>query len=83
MTRPAVALPPPRDPVAQVAIGAGQFGEVYLAVEKCGTEPGVVLKRRAVKMLRGGAATDDKAQFLLEGEMNYRMKHENIVRVTG
>ena len=25
----------------------------------------------------------DKAQFLLEGEMNYRMRHENIVRVTG
>ena len=52
-----------RDLTAQVAIGAGQFGEVYLATEKCGVEPSVVLKRRAVKMLRGGAATDVRQLF--------------------
>lgn len=71
---------PRRNLIADVAIGAGQFGEVYLAKEK---RDNGSIAHRAVKMLRGGAAADDKALFLKEAEVNLKMKHENIVRVTG
>lgn len=60
------------------AIGAGQFGRVYLAsAESTGA-------LYAVKMLRGGASTQDKTEFLRESETMLELgPHENLVKFIG
>lgn len=70
------------------AIGAGQFGQVYLAKqivpEKDAEEviDGVGVMRRAVKMLRGGASKDDKLEFVKEATTMLAFNHENLVQVS-
>jgi tRNA A-37 threonylcarbamoyl transferase component Bud32 len=74
--------------VAVKAIGAGQFGKVYLSeywaagvVEASTPE---VAELRAVKMLRGKASTDDKVEFLREAETMLKIgQHENLVQLMG
>jgi hypothetical protein len=52
----------PRKGLAAIkAIGAGQFGKVYLAINE-GNES----EQRAVKMLRSGAGAADRSEFLRE-----------------
>lgn len=60
------------------AIGAGQFGKVYLASSAEGEE------LRAVKMLRNGATSGDKQEFLREAETMHTMGiHPNLVKFAG
>ena len=57
-------------------LGAGQFGKVYLALHS--SSEGDV--RRAVKMLRSGASTQDREEFLREAETMLRLgNNENLV----
>jgi serine/threonine protein kinase len=60
------------------AIGAGQFGRVYLASAE---STGALF---AVKMLRGGASTQDKTEFLRESETMLELgPHDNLVKFIG
>jgi serine/threonine protein kinase len=60
------------------AIGAGQFGKVYLAT----MDPGD--KSAAVKLLRGGASLDDRTEFLREAETMLTLgTHPHIVSLLG
>lgn len=70
---------PRKDLTPRLAIGAGEFGEVYLADHKTSASA----KRRAVKMLRRGATAADRDLFRQEIEINAGMKHANIVQVVG
>jgi len=54
---------PRKDMVAVKAIGAGQFGKVFLATLKSSPT-----EKRAVKMLRSGASVADRQEFLREAE---------------
>ena len=66
------------------AIGAGQFGQVYLAWQVVGEgegEDGGKRVRRAVKMLRGGASSEDKEEFVKESTIMLDLQHENLVNV--
>ena len=61
------------------AIGAGQFGKVYLATVE--SQDSVL---RAVKMLRNGATQADKQEFLREAETMFTMgNHEYLVEFVG
>jgi serine/threonine protein kinase len=61
-------------------IGAGQFGQVYLADEVTEGKS----HKRAVKMLRTGASTADRNEFVHEAEVMLKMKgHPNIVEMAG
>lgn len=62
------------------AVGAGQFGEVYLA--KMGPRDSSKLVV-AVKMLRGAASITDKSEFLRESETMADLEHANLVRLLG
>eukprot|EP00730_Choanoeca_flexa_P005608 TRINITY_DN11985_c0_g1_i2.p1 TRINITY_DN11985_c0_g1~~TRINITY_DN11985_c0_g1_i2.p1 ORF type:complete len:710 (+),score=227.01 TRINITY_DN11985_c0_g1_i2:92-2221(+) len=69
------------------AIGAGQFGQVYLseyhspADSDAGKEEPEL---RAIKMLRGKASEDDKKEFLREGETMLKIgNHDNLVKLLG
>lgn len=62
------------------AIGAGQFGQVFLASFAPQGRPPL---RVAVKMLRGGASADDKSEFLREAETMVSFEHINLVRMLG
>jgi serine/threonine protein kinase len=65
--------------VAIKAIGAGQFGKVYLA-----TVDGDETQQRAIKMLRSGAASGDRQEFLREAETQLNLgKHPNLVEFIG
>jgi len=68
-------------------IGAGQYGEVYLAVQTArlpGTKGGGVVKlKRAVKMVRNNATMEDKKEFLREAETMIKLEHENLVKLIG
>ncbi len=66
---------PRRDLTARRPLGAGQFGEVFLA-EHAGA-------KRAVKMLRGGAAATDKRAFLGEARIMLGLNHPNVLQLTG
>lgn len=66
---------PRRDLQAIQVLGAGQFGEVYLA-HQVQNDCKVL---RAVKMLRGAASGTDKAEFLGEAAIMQQLKHINIV----
>jgi tRNA A-37 threonylcarbamoyl transferase component Bud32 len=60
-------------------IGAGAFGQVYLADQKI--EGGLV--RRAVKMLRGAASDADRKIFIRETQFMRHLNHENLVQLVG
>lgn len=58
-------------------IGAGQFGEVFLATY---TAPQMRRPSRvAVKMLRGGASQTDKDLFYLEAAIMQKLNHDGIL----
>eukprot|EP00042_Codosiga_hollandica_P044404 m.436760 g.436760 ORF g.436760 m.436760 type:complete len:764 (-) comp56777_c0_seq4:1124-3415(-) len=62
------------------AIGAGQFGQVYLATY---APEGQEKRKVAVKMLRGGASAADKIEFLRECETMLDLDNESLVRMIG
>eukprot|EP00056_Hartaetosiga_gracilis_P005696 m.87808 g.87808 ORF g.87808 m.87808 type:complete len:1114 (+) comp12250_c0_seq2:47-3388(+) len=67
-------------------IGAGQFGDVYLAkqvVKKGEGEDGGNTIRRAVKMLRGAATDSDKQEFMHEVNVMCELPSENLVGFVG
>ena len=65
------------------AIGAGQFGEVYLAKQSYKTPQGSHQIERAVKLLRNAASANDKANFLREAETMLMLQHRNLVELVG
>lgn len=70
---------PRKDLVAVKAIGAGQFGKVFLATSSSDSSV-----RQAVKMLRSGAAQGDKLEFLREAETMLTIgANPNIVKFVG
>eukprot|EP00039_Didymoeca_costata_P007053 m.95908 g.95908 ORF g.95908 m.95908 type:complete len:708 (+) comp13521_c0_seq1:241-2364(+) len=68
--------------VAKIAVGAGQFGQVYLAEHK-----GQMVNGKgaavAVKILRGGASVADKALFVREGAILAHIRHVNVIGLVG
>ena len=58
-------------------IGAGQFGEVYLAQFQN------QVKHVAVKTVRLAASEDDKGDFIMEAEVMLKLQHENLVNILG
>eukprot|EP00051_Salpingoeca_urceolata_P027509 m.481762 g.481762 ORF g.481762 m.481762 type:complete len:903 (-) comp22323_c0_seq1:103-2811(-) len=69
---------------AMKPIGAGQFGQVYLATqtvnERKPTEKQIY---RAVKTLRGQASEADRDEFVHESEVMLRLGHRNLVSLIG
>eukprot|EP00045_Choanoeca_perplexa_P015831 m.205084 g.205084 ORF g.205084 m.205084 type:complete len:1184 (+) comp17092_c1_seq4:142-3693(+) len=67
-------------------IGAGQFGDVWLAEQKVppgrGDLGGSTIKR-AVKLLRNAATKADKDEFLREAEVMLELGHEHLVTIIG
>lgn len=67
-------------------IGAGQFGDVWLAEQKVpqgrGDRGGATIKR-AVKLLRNAATKADKDEFLREAEVMLELDHEHLVTIIG
>eukprot|EP00039_Didymoeca_costata_P029290 m.24012 g.24012 ORF g.24012 m.24012 type:complete len:877 (+) comp7565_c0_seq1:238-2868(+) len=70
---------------AEKVLGAGEFGEVYLAKQKCRSKSGNVIQvRRAVKTLKQGAGGNDKNEFLHEAMIMLAVgSHPNVVRMVG
>jgi hypothetical protein len=67
-------------------IGAGQFGQVFLAKQAVprGTgQDGGDSWDRAVKMLRGGASELDRDEFVREAEVMLNLRHDNLVALLG
>jgi hypothetical protein len=65
-------------------IGAGQFGEVWLADQAIRKANGqVVQARRAIKMLKEGGSDADRDEFILESETMLEFDHDNVVRIVG
>eukprot|EP00041_Stephanoeca_diplocostata_P033126 m.1085046 g.1085046 ORF g.1085046 m.1085046 type:complete len:1167 (-) comp24278_c1_seq1:375-3875(-) len=65
-------------------IGAGQYGEVYLALQTARIKGGgKVDLKRAVKMVRNNATKEDKKEFQREAETMMLLEHENLVRLVG
>ena len=62
---------------AQKAVGAGQFGQVWLASKQTSVDGGAMMV--AVKLQKGSASDDDKLEFLRECEMTFELKHPNLV----
>eukprot|EP00051_Salpingoeca_urceolata_P028189 m.485515 g.485515 ORF g.485515 m.485515 type:complete len:765 (-) comp23861_c0_seq1:79-2373(-) len=61
-------------------VGAGQFGQVYLAeYSPQGSSPMPV----AVKMLRRSASDSDRSEFLRESEVMLELQHPSLVRLLG
>lgn len=69
------------DLIPRKAIGAGQFGQVYLADQLVADDGEQQRVPRAVKMLRGGASNDDKEEFMAEANVMLDMDHDNLVQV--
>ena len=65
-----------RDLEAAKPLGAGQFGQVYLATLKGE-------KKVAVKMLRKTATSSEKDEFIEEAEIMLELEHENLVALVG
>lgn len=68
------------------AIGAGQFGQVYLAEQAVADgagDHGTNATRRAVKMLRGGASDSDRDDFLREAQTMFDLENDHLVRIVG
>eukprot|EP00039_Didymoeca_costata_P015262 m.256355 g.256355 ORF g.256355 m.256355 type:complete len:1105 (+) comp16186_c0_seq23:215-3529(+) len=70
---------------AEKILGSGQFGEVYLAKQKCRSKAGnIVQVDRAVKTLKQGAGGNDKNEFLKEAMIMLAIgNHPNIVQMVG
>ena len=65
-------------------IGAGQFGEVWLAEQRGKTKSGQpVVVKRAVKMLKGEASSADRKEFVREAEVMLNFDHDNVTRIIG
>lgn len=62
-------------------LGVGAFGAVYGGHARLGD--GDRWTAVAVKMLRPGASTDEKLDFLAEAEAMKRLEHPNVVRLLG
>eukprot|EP00041_Stephanoeca_diplocostata_P034738 m.1200197 g.1200197 ORF g.1200197 m.1200197 type:complete len:779 (-) comp24572_c0_seq34:2227-4563(-) len=72
------------DIVARDIIGAGQFGEVWLADQIKKLKDGSVTKvKRAVKLLKGAASEGDRGEFVREAETMLNFDHDNVVRLIG
>lgn len=71
------------DLAAVRAIGAGQFGEVYLARQALKLAAGPIQLERAVKLLRNAATPNDKNNFLREAEVMLGLQHTNLVQLVG
>eukprot|EP00053_Salpingoeca_punica_P014733 m.134071 g.134071 ORF g.134071 m.134071 type:complete len:756 (+) comp16527_c0_seq2:243-2510(+) len=61
-------------------LGAGQFGQVYLAEYLVPEKPMTLV---AVKMLRNGASPEDRTEFLREAETMVHLGQENLVQLLG
>eukprot|EP00053_Salpingoeca_punica_P018360 m.179640 g.179640 ORF g.179640 m.179640 type:complete len:640 (-) comp17412_c1_seq5:477-2396(-) len=64
-------------------IGAGQFGEVFLAMHNMMINGQPTSVKRAVKMLKSGADAADKKEFLRETETHVQLSHPNLVKMIG
>ena len=67
-------------------LGAGEYGEVYLATQTNVLEPGsttVTSKQRAVKLLKAGADRSAKEEFTRECQMLIKCEGTGIVRMLG
>eukprot|EP00056_Hartaetosiga_gracilis_P009149 m.131200 g.131200 ORF g.131200 m.131200 type:complete len:780 (-) comp13070_c0_seq2:1491-3830(-) len=74
------------DLIPRKAIGAGQFGQVFLAEQAVADgvgDNGSNRASRAVKMLRGGASALDKEEFISEAMVMLEFDHENLVQLIG
>lgn len=72
------------DVMAVKKIGAGQFGEVYLANEYHTVASGQVSEViRAVKTLKKGSNKKQRNEFITEAEIQLQFKHKNLVEVVG
>eukprot|EP00911_Craspedida_sp_UC1_P002415 UC1_evm3s1801 len=79
-----------RDLKARSVIGMGQFGEVWSAEQSvlvASKTPGGQPERRnvlrAVKLLRDGASSGDRTEFLREAETMLDLDHPNLVSLVG
>lgn len=64
-------------------VGSGQFGKVYLATMKHSLADGAQVDNCAVKLLRGGANTSTKAEFLREAAIMAELAHPNLCSMLG
>jgi hypothetical protein len=64
-------------------IGAGQFGEVFLAIHNMIVNDTATSVKRAVKMLKSAAKPEDKKEFLRETETHIALNHPNLVKMIG
>eukprot|EP00730_Choanoeca_flexa_P005658 TRINITY_DN11993_c0_g1_i10.p1 TRINITY_DN11993_c0_g1~~TRINITY_DN11993_c0_g1_i10.p1 ORF type:complete len:1151 (+),score=343.28 TRINITY_DN11993_c0_g1_i10:249-3701(+) len=71
-----------RDIKAIKVLGAGQFGTVWLALQKMRDQQNT-MKHRAVKLLRPNASEQDQEDFLREAITMSRISHSNLVRLVG
>jgi len=68
---------------AEKLLGAGQFGEVYLATQILNAETNESIKR-AVKKLKGEAHAKAKAEFMSECNVMLEIgEHPNVVQMVG
>ena len=65
------------DLTAVKPIGAGQYGQVWLADQKTSIDG--AKRKVAVKLMRGGASAADKDDFIRESEMTLMLNHPNLV----
>ena len=73
------------DIIAEKVIGAGEFGEVYLANQKARSKTGAKIKmKRAVKTLKGIADEQSKKMFMRECLIMVAIgNNRNICRMIG
>lgn len=74
------------DLIPRKPIGAGQFGQVYLAEQTVADgegDDGTNKSQRAVKMLRGGASDLDRTDFVTEAEAMLELECEQLVSLIG
>ena len=72
--------------IADKCLGAGEYGEVYLATQTNVLERGskkVISKQRAVKLLKAGADMSAKEEFIRECQMLIQCEGTGIVRMLG
>eukprot|EP00049_Salpingoeca_infusionum_P002545 m.57919 g.57919 ORF g.57919 m.57919 type:complete len:972 (-) comp11641_c1_seq1:128-3043(-) len=73
------------DLTAEKHIGAGEFGDVYRAIQVVRQHKGDPGRRvrRAVKMLRGAATESDKQAFIGEAHIMLELASPHLVRMIG
>jgi len=65
-------------------IGAGQFGEVWKGLQAMKQADGTIVKvQRAIKLLKGGASTTDRNEFVREAEIMLDFEHDNVLQLVG